>query len=318
MVAFGLAVTPTTGCLIDNPRYVPELGDESGTDTAGTTGPGVGTSSMTSVTSLTSAGSTASTTDAPPTTGTNTSTTSITTTGPVSTADSGQGATGDPFDCSAFDPESCPIGQGCKPIPNVDDADATACLPVVRTPPLVWQPCTLAPDGGGPDDCDAGFVCYGAQDPDLGICTPLCQGDANVTICEYSGTRCELFGDGLFGLCLAECDPFEDSCIDGDSCYAVPQEDGGPFTLLCASDESGALGAAGDPCGAANSCDPGLACIPAEQLPGCLDGSCCTPLCSTALGGLCQVGLDCVSLWDPDVGPPPPNLQDVGVCVALF
>ena len=293
-----------TGCLVANPKYAVTGDASDGRDDAGESGgvttengPTVATTAMTTDdTSGTSAGND-SNGDATSTSGVGSSeVTGVGDTGPSSAP------------CSAFDSDSCPEGEGCKPLPTASDVEMTVCIPLAPTPAQVWEPCTLEPGVPGMDGCDAGLACYPAESRDLGICTPLCEGSPDEPICTQPGTLCGVFPGADFGLCLPGCNPFGNDCSAGEECRLTQN------TLACFPDRSGQMQGQTAACQLVTECDPGLTCIAGDLLVDCATEACCTEFCDVQVD-LCPAGLSCVEVWPPGGSPPPPSLTSVGICV---
>lgn len=104
----------------------------------------------------------------------------------------------------------------------------------------------------------------------------------------------------------ADCDPLAQDCPEAEACYII---DGGG---ACAPDASGDDGGPLDPCDFVNACDPGLQCVDAAAVPGCLgDAGCCTPFCDVDGADACPFG-SCTPVFEP--GEAPPGLESTGVC----
>jgi hypothetical protein len=95
--------------------------------------------------------------------------------------------------------------------------------------------------------------------------------------------------------------------MDGEGCWGIDQD------FVCAPDASGEMGAYGDPCEYLNVCDPGLACIPPEFVPGCSAAGCCSPFCYLGQPNNCPGATQlCIPWFEP--GQSPPGYEHVGVC----
>jgi hypothetical protein len=98
------------------------------------------------------------------------------------------------------------------------------------------------------------------------------------------------------------------------SCYAAPS----PLLSDCIEDLSAGGGAYAQACAEQNECQPGFACIGADDVPGCASGKCCTPFCSLSGGDPCPgdaMGQTCEPY--PFKNPNaewPEKLADVGLC----
>ena len=218
---------------------------------------------------------------------------------------------GVPGPCDTYDPD-CPAGFKCTAY--ADDGgsawNAMFCLPLDPDPVGVGEACEVEGDGvSGIDDCDAGSMCWGV-DPDTleGECVAFCGGTADDPTCD-AGHLCVISNGGVLNLCQPYCDPLLQDCADGDACYPVEE------AFICAPDASGEGGAYGDPCEYINVCDPGLACIGVDFVPGCNgDAGCCSPFCALSDPGVCPGGGQECLAWFDDGAAPTPALQDVGVC----
>jgi hypothetical protein len=96
----------------------------------------------------------------------------------------------------------------------------------------------------------------------------------------------------------------------GQGCYP------GDMLFLCATDQSGALGAYGDPCMYINACDPKLFCANPSVVDGCTAQGCCSSFCNLTDAdpdAACAPSQMCMPWFDPD--PAPMGLEHVGVCV---
>ena len=111
----------------------------------------------------------------------------------------------------------------------------------------------------------------------------------------------------LAGLCLATCDPVLQNCMQGQ-CAAV--NDG--FSCILST------GAApvGSACESLGSCDPGLACIPAENTPGCEESAdCCSSFCNVSAAdpdAPCLSGQTCLAWFEE--GQAPEGSEHIGIC----
>jgi hypothetical protein len=205
--------------------------------------------------------------------------------------------------------QDCPAGDKCTWWANDGGPawNATRCVPVEADPAVAGESC----EGGGPldgvDACERGSMCFSVDEMGQGTCTSLCVGDDSASLCEDPDEVCVESGSGL-ALCLSGCDPLAPQCPAGQGCYPLYP---GP---VCLADASGDAGAAGDPCGFASACDPGLVCAGASLLEECMDGSgCCTEPCDLR-APVCPDPLTCVAYYDDR--PAAPDHADLGVCVS--
>lgn len=200
--------------------------------------------------------------------------------------------------------QGCPDGEKCVAWKK-GDWSGTHCSPVDPNPKAVGEPCTVQKRGITLDDCDEGAVCWN------GACVAQCAGTPDAPMCP-PGDACASANIPELQICLRACDPLLQDCVVmGEGCYPS----NGTFT--CAIDGSGDGGAQGDPCGFANACDAGLACVDFNDCAGC-----CT--------GFCQLDMDYVTEDPPSPkcpdpamacyawylpGKAPPGREKVGVCV---
>ncbi len=221
-----------------------------------------------------------------------------------------------PFDtpqaeCDIF-AENCPIGQKCMPF--ADNGSNTwnnlKCVPIAPNPGQPGDPCFVEGDGvSGIDNCDMHGLCFDV-DPDTleGTCVAMCTGDEDNPICP-PGSSCTILNGGVLVLCLPICDPLiVQSCPPGDVCVNSGDE------FQCVFDASGDEGQQFDVCEFANACDPGHVCVPSDGVPGCneQEPSCCSTFCDLTQPNLCPPQTACVPFFGDN--PPPPGLEDVGVC----
>ncbi|MEZ4448263.1 MAG: hypothetical protein R3B09_02205 [Nannocystaceae bacterium] len=222
-----------------------------------------------------------------------------------------------PDTCEIWD-QDCPEGMKCNAWANDGGGawNSTKCVPVDADPDAVGEACTVVGNGvSGVDSCDKGAMCWNV-DPETneGSCIALCQG--NEEKCSYDplsccppGSACTIPAGGNLILCLQTCDPIVQDCDNPyEVCYPVND------SFQCAPDDSGVMGAIGDPCEFINGCDPGTYCGPPEDYPGCDANAagCCIPFCSLKDPG-CVMGTECQPWYDPmNV---PPGYEDLGSCV---
>ena len=170
---------------------------------------------------------------------------------------------------------------------------------------------TTTADGCGGVECSPEEECVDGQ---CIACTEpescaACRAD-EVCQCPLRDPCCEV------GMCIDSCDPLLQDCLMGEGCYPVDMS-----TWTCAPDQSGMMGAYGDPCDGSDECDPGLVCVNLRYVPDCVAGmmGCCSEVCDiTDPAGNAQCsgaagGQMCVQLYEP--GTVPPGLENVGLCV---
>lgn len=219
-------------------------------------------------------------------------------------------------ECSLW-AQDCGTEEKCMPWDNQggNSWNASRCSPLSATPGQPGDPCMVEGSGvSGVDDCDVASMCWGVDpETNMGVCVALCQGSENAPLCDDPETTCIIANEGFLPLCLPNCDPLLQNCIEGEACYPG---DGG---FVCVPDASGPdLGAYGDACAYTNACDPSLLCVGAGAVPGCDSAQCCTHFCDLAdpepsaeCGGVSQ-GQECLSFF-PE-GMVIPGYEDVGFC----
>ncbi len=233
----------------------------------------------------------------------------------AATADTGSASTGDEVDeyeCDVWT-QDCPEGQKCMPWANdgTTSWNATKCSPVDPNPGQPGDSC-IAEDFGysGVDDCDESSMCWGYF-PWEGECVAFCEGSEESPSCD-PGFYCANPGDSPLILCLPlpNCDPLLQDCPGDDLCVS------GDDAFTCVLDASGETGAYGDPCEFANVCDPGLACLFADNVPGCQAADCCSPFCDTDEPIACPDEEQVCIPWYEE-GLAPPGQTNVGICGIL-
>lgn len=216
------------------------------------------------------------------------------------------------LECSLFE-QDCPAGDKCMPWagPRGTQWDRTRCVPVAPDPAPVGEPCEVeVSTRSGVDDCDRGAICWHVDPTTLeGICEALCTGSPTEPTCEDPSSVCGFVTGGFVATCLRTCDPLVIDCPADQTCAHDLQE------FVCTPDASGPSGEAGDPCEHATHCDPGLACIPPELVPECVDPvGCCSQYCSVDdPAPPCLVGQVCALYFEE--GTAPPGYESLGVCI---
>lgn len=206
--------------------------------------------------------------------------------------------------------QDCPEGHKCT---NTNGLfDTTECTLVVRDPKKVGEPCTMDVEPPASDDCEFGALCWDI-DPETGVgtCHALCIGTPDSPHCADPSKFCWPWCQScIIQICIDRCDPLGDDCNEGDLCL-----DTGSGEFACVLDASGDEGQYGDPCEYLNACDPGLACIPSDLLPGCDSTGCCTPFCDLTAPACpdAALGVQCVAWYEPTHVPP--GLENLGACV---
>jgi hypothetical protein len=222
-----------------------------------------------------------------------------------------------PEDCSILE-QDCPGGYKC--MPWADDGgnswNDTKCVPIVEDPNAAGQPCTyLAGPWSGEDDCDASSMCWGlSPETDIGTCQPFCMGPEENPTCADSCQVCPQLGDGPTFLCFDTCDPLASSCGPGEGCYGINDY------FQCVPDGSPMGTDIGSPCEFINACPAGMACLGADAVPGCVDGTgCCVPYCSVGGADPCPgllPGTTCTPWYDEGENPQEQcQLAPPGVCI---
>ncbi len=317
-VLLGVALTACNDRLPEDIDTGLQTSTSGGTDSAsGSTGPG--------------------TTGAPTTSGASTSTGPDATTMPGPTSDGTSSAESSNSDLDAGD-EGCAFYAGCPPdvgpskilcdpfvqdcadgqkcMPMSEDGDewnATGCVPVSGDKKH-GEACTAMGDGQiGLDDCEAGALCWEVDAMGQGVCVDLCTGSDDDPKCGPDQACIPFDEDALF-FCADECDPLMQGCPGEDVC--IPFD--GQF--VCVLDASGDKGAALDPCGFVNACDPGNVCLePLAVSPNCEEGfgGCCTPFCELPDGACPEPDQVCKSWFELSEQPIPPGSEAIGVCVLM-
>ncbi|MCB9700983.1 MAG: hypothetical protein H6711_03765 [Myxococcales bacterium] len=219
----------------------------------------------------------------------------------------------DPADegCDPWD-QDCPEGYKCAAW--ADDGgnswNATRCVPVVPEPKQVGESCSFPGSVlAGDDDCDLGLMCWNVDyETKIGTCMAFCGGSPDEPTCA-EGSIClyALRGVGV-ALCMEFCDPLAQDC-PGATDLCLPSGD----EWICYLDASGDAGQFGDPCEYLTACDPGLMCVGAEIVPGCMASGCCSPFCDISAPNTCPgVGQVCLPWYEE--GTAPRGYENVGVC----
>lgn len=211
--------------------------------------------------------------------------------------------------------QDCPDGQKCMPWVNDGGNawNATKCTPVDANPKEPGDECQVEGDGkSGIDDCAPSAMCWNVEDG-TGTCLAFCEGSPDAPTCSDPDTACSITNDGVLILCLPLCDPLLQDCQGiNEACYPVGDR------FQCAPDRSDDTGVYGDPCESINSCDAGLFCTAATNVPGCTGAGCCSEYCDlSSPDGDAQcsgsdMGQTCQSFFAE--GEVPPGYEDVGGC----
>jgi hypothetical protein len=148
-------------------------------------------------------------------------------------------------------------------------------------------------------------------DTGIGYCIAFCAGSPVLPACP-DASSCLITNNGVLPLCHPQCDPLTQDCIS-------PQQNCMPSSFkelegyICFDDASQGNAPYGSPCVEANSCNPGLLCVAATEVPetGCDATGCCSPMCSIAAALPCPgTGQSC----EPVFVTQPAGYEDVGVC----
>jgi len=226
-------------------------------------------------------------------------------TGVADTGETDGGQSGGMCDPQAQD---CPEGEKCTfYFDEANPEGSNKCVPVVGSGEA-GDPCMTMDDDT--DSCGLGFLCWGTRSDDPnGACVEMCDEQAQCS----TGDPCTITNDGALPLCLPKCDPLAPDCPLNWACY----DDGGfSDNWFCDRDTSDRLGAHGDPCEFINACNPGLICAVAETVdsPACAGAMrCCAEVCNISEPVMCPGPTEeCTSYYE---GTPPPEYEDVGVCI---
>lgn len=278
---------------------------------AGSSGPGVTSTSGPSSTAGPSGGSTS---------GLDTATSDSTGTNFIEPTDGcGQGPGGSvwhcSFECSVIE-QDCPVDEKCMPWANDGGPawNASRCSP--NEPEAVPTGGTCTVEGfavSGIDDCELGSMCW-AVDPDTlqGTCKAFCD-SAAPDACD-GPQRCVPLNDGEVPVCLSACDPRDpSSCAEGEACRFVPEHD---FSCLPLQ---GGLVLTSAVC-TDEICEPDSTCVDGASLPSCAGPACCSPWCDDGDPG---ADAGCAAL-DPALGcepfyargAAPLGLETLGACAS--
>jgi hypothetical protein len=192
--------------------------------------------------------------------------------------------------------------------------NATRCSPLDPNPGQVGDECIVEGSAAsGIDNCALGLMCWDVDDRGVGVCEDMCVGSPSAPICDDPDDVCALWNDGATVLCLLECDPLLQACVEGQGCYPIND------AFVCVPDVSRDSGLHGDPCELLNACDPGSLCIGPGAHSDCAGAvGCCSSVCSTmdpnsdANCAALDPGQTCES-WFLE-GLAPTGYADVGVC----
>jgi hypothetical protein len=212
--------------------------------------------------------------------------------------------------------QDCSEGQKCMPWANDGGSswNATKCSPLDPNPAQPGDACAVEGSGvSGIDDCDVSSMCWDVDpETNMGTCIAFCSGSEANPVCEDPSTTCAIANEGVLILCLPNCDPLLQDCIEGQACYPIDDD------FACAPDASAEMGVFGNACEFINACDPGLFCANPDAVPNCAGGGCCSTFCdlsdpdgSAACPGAAG-GQECVAWYEE--GQVPPGYENVGAC----
>jgi hypothetical protein len=238
------------------------------------------------------------------------STSDATTSGPPATgSETGSFVAGPDVPREPCDPyaQDCPEGMKCTWTSEDPSAlwQTAECVPLARTPVKIDEPCVAEDILHGLDDCELGAICWNLDDTDHGTCVGFCEGSPERPACP-SGHYCA--AGRTLALCIDQCDPLAQDCQQAEEkCLPV---DGSYVCIIEGSDDGGELHT---PCAFANSCDPGLLCLPQTAAVECdqAESGCCEPMCDLGDPDPCPgVGQVCLPVYDPQ----PAMYEHVGFC----
>ncbi len=255
------------------------------------------------------------TTGAAPTSGGSTESATENSTAADAASDEGRVFFSDPdgghLPCDLF-AQDCPEGEKCA-LWAADGGNywtSVKCVPITGDG-QPGEPCTMEiSQVSGLDDCEEGAMCWDVDAQLQGLCVALCIGSADMPTCADEDVSCSITAEGVIHVCLPDCDPLLQDCLDDTLCLPIADE------FRCVLDASGDAGTAFDPCEFANACDPGLVCAVPDSAIECdpQASGCCTPMCGLDDADfMCPgVGQACVSLYEE--GMAPPKWANIGYC----
>jgi len=201
------------------------------------------------------------------------------------------------LDCDPVDQTGCADGEKCTVVESIGEVTYTCVADDQDLDP--YAPCTPAL-GTGIDGCFAAHACFG-DELDNGLCVPLCleTSDCQMGLCIAPPTTTATY-------CADECSPFETSCPAPMQCRRAMDR------FVCELARSADTGGQGDPCALASDdgCAEGFVCLPGELVPSCTEGSCCTNVCDTSVGGGCDSPAICAPIFES----PAPGSETFGAC----
>lgn len=222
------------------------------------------------------------------------------------------------FECDVW-AQDCDADAKCMPWANDGGEvwNASRCSPIAPDPVPIGGTCTVEGSAvSGIDDCELGAMCWGVDPETLqGTCIGFCDVlRVPSTICAEP-MACLGLNEGYVPVCVTPCDPLGDApCPEGEACRNV-QLDGDFYCLPLAG---GHVEGSSQHCDGA-TCLPSQLCVDASALATCEATSCCTELCDVGDPGAdaqCAAldpALTCEALYGP--GEAPAGLELVGACV---
>lgn len=222
------------------------------------------------------------------------------------------------FECDVW-AQDCGADAKCMPWANDGGNwwNASRCSPIAPDPVPIGGTCTVEGSAvSGVDDCELGSMCWGVDPETLqGTCIGFCDVlRMPSTVCAEPAA-CLGLNEGNVPVCVTPCNPQEDAaCPDGEACRHV-QGDGG---FYCLPLEGGHVAGSSQHCDDA-TCLPSQLCLDASLLAACEATSCCTELCDDGDPGAdaeCAAldpALACEPLYGP--GEAPMGLELLGACV---
>lgn len=235
---------------------------------------------------------------------------------------------GPPPQCDPYTPGSCPEGEKCSVVLEVNpDPEGMndlffACVPIPRGGARTeGQFCNRFAEDATPEEssddqrtdaCEQGLFCWYQPGGMLSTCQRLC-GDETTPGCPVEqwcnilSAPDEMAPDfPLFGVCdpADNCDPvYQTGCRGGEACYLIGNTTG-DFVSECFEFVPLEMmtGEVGETCMFINNCRPGAQCFPDFYPDGGMSMErTCHELCAapTGMGGMIDAG-------PPDAGPPPP------------
>ncbi|MBC8067309.1 MAG: ribulose phosphate epimerase [Deltaproteobacteria bacterium] len=214
--------------------------------------------------------------------------------------------------------QDCPVEEKCMPWANDGGGawNATRCSPLDPASASVGDECLVEGSGvSGIDNCEISSMCWNVDpETNMGVCVQFCSGSEANPVCEDPGASCSILNEGTLILCLPNCDPLLQDCMEGAGCYVTND------SFSCVPDAGGATGAFGEGCEFLNVCDPGLFCANPEGVPDCTGSiGCCSSFCditdpeATANCPGNAGGQECV-VWYEE-GQAPPGYENLGACL---